>query len=231
MTNTTHANVYPFSADGRELAEWRKAQGLTQDQLGEIIGYSGNAIGNWETGRYMPRSDPVSKLAMLGFRFSRLDRMRAAVTDNPTCDPRRNPSPPAEPAGSVSDGRRLAQWRKAQGLTQNQLAEIIGYSDTAIGHWETGRYIPNSDAMSKLNSLGFTFSLSPNSDYAEHATGDSSQPPKPVAPAPGSVDLSQVAQALELAHAVRNAAPALKTLRRLLELLEPHTTTTGDCQP
>jgi transcriptional regulator with XRE-family HTH domain len=182
MTNTTHANVYPFSADGRELAEWRKAQGLTQDQLGEIIGYSGNAIGNWETGRYMPRSDPVSKLAMLGFRFSRLDRMRAAVTDNPTCDPRRNPSPPAEPASSVSDS-------------------------------------PNSD---------YTFS---RTELAEHATGDSSQPPKPVAPAPGSVDLSQVAQALELAHAVRNAAPALKTLRRLLELLEPHTTTTGDCQP
>jgi DNA-binding XRE family transcriptional regulator len=157
MTNTTHVNVYPSSADGKELEQWRKEQGLTQDQLGKIIGYSGKAIRTWETGRYMPRYDAVSKLATLGFRFSRLDRMRAAVTDNPTCDPRRNPSPPAEPASSVSDS-------------------------------------PNSD---------YTFS---RTELAEHATGDSSQPPKPVAPAPGSVDLSQVAQALELAHAVRSAS-------------------------
>jgi DNA-binding XRE family transcriptional regulator len=119
MTNTTHANVYPFSADGKELAQWRKDQGLRKDQLGEIIGYSGKAIGNWETGRYMPRSDAVSKLAMLGFRFSRLDldarscRRQSSIqlAGNATRDPARPPSRPRQgvcrPIASAG-----GNWRK-----------------------------------------------------------------------------------------------------------------------
>lgn len=36
-------------------------------------------------------------------------------------------------------GQRIAQFRKAQGLTQTQLAEILGISQQTVAHYEVGR--------------------------------------------------------------------------------------------
>ncbi len=36
-------------------------------------------------------------------------------------------------------GRRIAQFRKAQDLTQQQLAEILGISQQTMAHYEVGR--------------------------------------------------------------------------------------------
>lgn len=38
---------------------------------------------------------------------------------------------------------QLREWRKARGLTQQQIAELVGVSDRAIKYWEQGaRKIP-----------------------------------------------------------------------------------------
>lgn len=36
-------------------------------------------------------------------------------------------------------GQRIAQFRKAQGLTQTQLAETLGISQQTLAHYEVGR--------------------------------------------------------------------------------------------
>ena len=45
------------------LKELRNKKGMTQEQLGEMVGVSNKTISRWETGNYMP---PVDCLNMLG---------------------------------------------------------------------------------------------------------------------------------------------------------------------
>ena len=44
-------------------------------------------------------------------------------------------------------GERLKELRLEQGLSQDKLAELVGLSHSAIGFWETGKRIPNLDAV------------------------------------------------------------------------------------
>ena len=47
-------------------------------------------------------------------------------------------------------GRHIQKVRKANGLTQDQLAEKIGTSTPWIGHIETGREVPNVKMLEKI---------------------------------------------------------------------------------
>lgn len=47
-------------------------------------------------------------------------------------------------------GRFIAERRKAMGLTQMQLAELLGITDRAVSKWETGRSLPDSSIMLEL---------------------------------------------------------------------------------
>ena len=40
-------------------------------------------------------------------------------------------------------GQRIRDTRKANGFTQEKLAEVAGYDSAYIGHVETGRYSPS----------------------------------------------------------------------------------------
>ncbi len=51
---------------GRYLAALRRASGLTQDALGEMLGVQGKTISRWETGVYLP---PVEMLQALSQRY------------------------------------------------------------------------------------------------------------------------------------------------------------------
>ncbi len=54
-------------------------------------------------------------------------------------------------------GERIIQLRKATGLSQEQLAEIVGVSRQAISKWETDQSIPE---LEKVLLLSKTFSIS-----------------------------------------------------------------------
>ena len=57
----------------------------------------------------------------------------------------------------VRIGRFIAERRKAQGLTQSQLAERLNVTDKAVSKWETGRGIPDAASMLPLcEILGVT---------------------------------------------------------------------------
>ena len=47
-------------------------------------------------------------------------------------------------------GRFIADRRKAQGMTQMQLAERLGITDRAVSKWETGRSMPDASVMLAL---------------------------------------------------------------------------------
>ena len=49
-------------------------------------------------------------------------------------------------------GSRIRDFRETRGLTQKELAEIIGVQDAVISNWETGRNRPNVDVLMKLCS-------------------------------------------------------------------------------
>ncbi|MBR5520234.1 MAG: helix-turn-helix transcriptional regulator [Clostridia bacterium] len=47
-------------------------------------------------------------------------------------------------------GKFIASCRKAQNLTQMQLAERLGITDRAVSKWETGKALPDSSIMLEL---------------------------------------------------------------------------------
>ena len=47
-------------------------------------------------------------------------------------------------------GKRIAELRKAKGLTQAQLAEKTGFAQSNIGRIETGRYSVGLDVLAKI---------------------------------------------------------------------------------
>jgi len=58
---------------GVRIKRLRIASGLTQGQLGTLIGVSSTAVGNWESGEFHPKGRYVAKLAdALGIDVSEL---------------------------------------------------------------------------------------------------------------------------------------------------------------
>lgn len=58
---------------GFRIKRLRMASGLTQGQLGALIGISSTAVGNWESGEFHPKGRYVTKLAeALGIDVSEL---------------------------------------------------------------------------------------------------------------------------------------------------------------
>ena len=56
-------------------------------------------------------------------------------------------------------GKFIAELRKEQGLTQEQLGEKIGVTNKTVSRWETGTYLPPADVLLSMSEL---FSISIN---------------------------------------------------------------------
>ncbi len=50
---------------GRFIGSERKKLGITQEQLGEMLGVTNKTISRWETGRYMPDIDKLQELSSI----------------------------------------------------------------------------------------------------------------------------------------------------------------------
>ena len=61
---------------------------------------------------------------------------------------------------AASVGKRIAELRKQEGLTQKQLADKLGVSNKTISKWETGEGFPDITMIPKLSAI---FNVS--SDY------------------------------------------------------------------
>lgn len=47
----------------------------------------------------------------------------------------------------------VAAARKAKGLTQAQLAKMVGVEQSMVSHWETGRLAPSKEKLKKLREI------------------------------------------------------------------------------
>ena len=50
----------------------------------------------------------------------------------------------------IKTGKFIAETRKAQGLTQKQLADILEISDKTVSKWECGKGLPEVSLMLPL---------------------------------------------------------------------------------
>lgn len=53
----------------------------------------------------------------------------------------------------VERGRRLKDLRTAQKLTQKQIADAVGITDSAVGQWENGKTNPSWTQLAALDHL------------------------------------------------------------------------------
>ena len=51
---------------------------------------------------------------------------------------------------------KLQQLRKSRGLTQEELAEALYVSRTAISKWESGRGYPSIDSLKEISNYSIT---------------------------------------------------------------------------
>ena len=66
-------------------------------------------------------------------------------------------------------GEKIRNARKSLGLTQRQLAELLGISNTSISNWEKGLSRPDADMIQKLCDI---LRLQPNDIYGTKETPD-----------------------------------------------------------
>ena len=100
---------------------------------------------------------------------------------------------------------RLVEWRKSEGLTQDELADLFGCTQPVISALErTGNSVPRPDLMLKIYRKTFG-AVSPNDFYNLPVLEQLTLPmeerkPRPIAPAP-LVDLADAPPARELQRA------------------------------
>ena len=68
---------------------------------------------------------------------------------------------------SVFFGEKIRKARKALGLTQRQLAQLLGVSNTSVSNWEKGLSRPDADMIQMLCTH---LRLQPNDFYAATKT-------------------------------------------------------------
>ena len=68
---------------------------------------------------------------------------------------------------SVFFGEKIRKARKALGLTQRQLAQLLGVSNTSVSNWEKGLSRPDADMIQMLCTH---LRLQPNDFYGNYET-------------------------------------------------------------
>ena len=53
----------------------------------------------------------------------------------------------------IKIGKFIADMRRAQGMTQKQLADLLSVTDKTISKWETGNRLPDASILLKLSSV------------------------------------------------------------------------------
>lgn len=106
----------------------RLAAGMRQDQLAEIAGVARSALQLWETGKTTPNPTSLRRLA--------------GALQVPTTSLYSVPPP-----STIHD--RIRFQRKSQGLSQVELAHILGVKVSVLQKWESGQGKPDAEILAR----------------------------------------------------------------------------------
>jgi DNA-binding transcriptional regulator YiaG len=121
----------------RTLTSLRRRFDLTQQELAELLEVSPVTVTAWETGKSRPRPGNLAQIVTLrGMAQSEVDEALG-----------REPAPPAPTPA------QLKRLRKKNGLTQAELAELVGVSTASVTSWEAGKTAPGRDNRRRLGEL------------------------------------------------------------------------------
>ncbi|TGA96718.1 helix-turn-helix domain-containing protein [Sporolactobacillus shoreae] len=149
---------------GQRIKKLRATKGLTQDDLAEALGIPNRAsISGYESGRTVPPSDVLAKLADI-FKVS---------TDFILCREGKV-SYQFDDEALASDGIEGLGWalreeRKHQGFTQEELGKMVSIDQRLISKYELGEAIPAEqlDKILKVFDMSFPYFLNEYGLYDE----------------------------------------------------------------
>lgn len=124
------------------IYELRTQKGLSQKELGAILGVSNKAVSKWETGTAIPKTETLIKLAEV-FEISTEELLNMAL-------PLQNTLTKEE--GTVLNpinariGKTLGEFRAEQGLYLKDVAEKIGVSEEELQVIEDSYLVPDEIA-------------------------------------------------------------------------------------
>ena len=121
------------------LAICRKRIGISQHELAEKMGVTYQTISQYERGKREPKIEQVQRICeALGCT---LDEMLSGVDTAPS----ETTSPCVK--------NRIREIRKAQGYTQQTLADALGTVKSAVSQWETGYMGMSAVTLCRLADL------------------------------------------------------------------------------
>ncbi|MCO7125077.1 helix-turn-helix domain-containing protein [Sporolactobacillus shoreicorticis] len=149
-------NIREKKIMGERLKRLREKYGLTQDELAEKLHLKTRAsISSYEAGRAVPSSDTLNDLA----DFFKVSTDYILGRDH-------EEQPENEMSSALTDalidyerlGSAIKTERKAQGITQTELAELVGVSQKTISQYELGyQEIPEEMAEKIANAFGYSY--------------------------------------------------------------------------
>lgn len=124
------------------IYELRTQKGLSQKELGAILGVSNKAVSKWETGTAIPKTETLIKLAEV-FEISTEELLNMALplqTAQPTSE-----SIMINPV-NARIGKTLGEFRAEHGLYLKDVAEKIGVSEEELQAVEDSYLVPDEIA-------------------------------------------------------------------------------------
>lgn len=122
---------------GSRIQALRRSSHLKQDQLAEKIGVSTSAIGMYEQGRREPSYEVLIKIATY---FGVTTDYLIGINDD-------------KPSDEYILGDRIKFLRKRAGLTQSDLAEMLGTIKQTVSNWECNISSPDADTLCALSAI------------------------------------------------------------------------------
>lgn len=149
----------------QKLATLRAKKGLTQRELGAMVGIAWSMISKYESGQSLPRLKVLMRLAeALGVT---VDELRASIAE-------------AKNDIRIYEGfsSRLVVARSSAGLSKKKLAELAGIDQETLTEFELGSLFPSPDDVINLSqALGMEVSaLAGTKDEAETLLLDFREP-------------------------------------------------------
>ena len=123
---------------GDNIKRIREAKGISQYKLAQMLNISQQSVDQWERSLTNPRKSNIDKISSI---------LNVSVNEL------------FGDADTNITAQRLRELREAKGLSQNEVAKLIGVTRTAYLHYETGRYKP----IRKIKELCNLFNVT--SDY------------------------------------------------------------------